>query len=248
MPMERKLQDNCSSVDSLWEEYWRDNDLAVRDKLIEHYKSLVEKLAGYHFARRIDDDIDYGDLIQLGYAGLIESIHRYDPNSNAKFETYASYRVKGSILNGLAKMSEKREQIEYRSRIRRDRLKSLASKDEPNNKDDVFDELVDVALGLAVGFMLEDASVFQCEEKELIDKGYSSLQYSDLRSSLVSKVETLPDNEKMVIYYHYFQGLKFDEVASAVGLTKGRVSQLHKKALTALYLSFSPDGGLDGYV
>lgn len=248
MPTERKLQANFPPINSLWEDFWRDRDIATRDKLIEHYKSLVEKLAGYHYARRIDDDVDYDDLIQLGYTGLIESIHRYDPNSNAKFETYASYRVKGSILNGLVKMSEKREQIECRSRIRRDRLQSLRSEKKSSNQAGTFDELVNIAVGLAVGFMLEDASLFQNEEQESTDKGYSSIQYSNLRSSLVSKIESLPDKEKMIIYYHYFQGLKFEEVASAIGLTKGRVSQLHKQALNTLQLCFSSGVGLDGYL
>lgn len=234
--------------DDLWQAYWRRQETVIRDKLIERYRSLVEKLAGYHYARRIEDDVDYEDFVQLGYAGLIESIHRYKPNSNAGFETFASYRVKGSILNGLAKMSEKREQIEYRNRVRKERLKSLAGRDTGVNKTDVFDELVDVALGLAVGFMLEDASLVENEEKGVLDGGYSSAQYSSVRSSLVSQVELLPENEKLVVYYHYFQGLKFDEVASSIGLSKGRVSQLHKKALATLKVSLCSDVSLDGYL
>lgn len=127
-------------------------------------------------------------------------------------------------------------------------LKSLSEREAGESKADVFDELVDVALGLAVGFMLEDASLVESEEKGILDGGYSSAQYSSVRASLVSRVELLPENEKLVVYYHYFQGLKFEEVASSIGLSKGRVSQLHKKALATLKLSLCPDVSLDGYL
>ena len=101
---------------------------------------------------------------------------------------------------------------------------------------------------LPLGSCWKDASLVESEEKGILDGGYSSAQYSSVRASLVSRVELLPENEKLVVYYHYFQGLKFEEVASSIGLSKGRVSQLHKKALATLKLSLCPDVSLDGYL
>ncbi len=219
------------SVADLWNRHLSNGDSAARQNLIENYTGLVRKIAGSMYSRRFRDHIEFNEYFQLGVVGLIESVDRFDPDKGATFETFASYRIRGSILNGLEKSSELRSQGSYRQRLLKDRV-TLLTKEQSSS--DLFDEMVDLTLGLAIGFMLEDTGLFSSQEKSLEDSAYKSGNLQQLREHLLRAVDTLPERESQIIRYHYLQGARFDDVARLLGVSKGRVSQLHKRALQRL--------------
>ena len=85
---------------TLWLEYRRTNDQAIRDRLILTYAPLVKYVAG-RLGSGLPAHVDEGDLVSYGLLGLIGAIERYDPGRDIKFETYAIARIKGAIIDEL---------------------------------------------------------------------------------------------------------------------------------------------------
>ena len=96
------------------------------------------------------------------------------------------------------------------------------------------ERLADLAVGLALGFALEDSGMYQAEEGILPDNAYARTEMQQLRSRLAEFVQELPAAERRVISRHYFQQIPFEEIAKGVGVTKGRISQLHTAGLRRL--------------
>ena len=84
----------------LWQQYKYNNDLTAREQIIEQYLPLVQYIAG-RIAIHLPDNVEFHDLISYGVFGLIDAIDKYDPHRDIKFETYASVRIRGGIIDGL---------------------------------------------------------------------------------------------------------------------------------------------------
>lgn len=228
-------------VTPLWAAFKTDGDLAARQALIERHLGFARYVAWRCYAQRMRDGVAFSDYQQLAIIGLIEAVDRFDPLlGRASFETYASHRIRGAVLNGLTSMSEVNAQIEARRRTHRSRLATLAEVDEaaPAGHDE-FERFADLATGMALGFMLDDVRIFQTSEGEVADNSYSDAEMHKLRSTLERLIRTLPERESHLLRAHYFNDLPFETVAEDFGLSKGRVSQLHKRALASLHSSLA---------
>ena len=85
---------------TLWHDYKRTGERALRDRLILTYAPLVKYVAG-RLGSGLPSHVDEGDLVSYGLLGLIGAIERFDPDRDIKFETYAIARIKGSIIDEL---------------------------------------------------------------------------------------------------------------------------------------------------
>lgn len=231
----------------LWRAARLHKDSSARLALIDHYSFVARRIAARFYKNRPDDDVEFGDYLQYAMVGLIESIDRYDPEKEAAFATFAGYRIKGAVLNGLQKCTERREQWAYRARFQRDRIDSIAENVNNLPKNKIFAEMVDVAIELALSYMLEDSGLITRQELELNDNTYNGLVLTELNSQLYTMVAALPDREKFIITNHYFHHVGFDELGKLLGVTKGRVSQLHKRALQLIKAHFDTSSELDDY-
>jgi RNA polymerase sigma factor for flagellar operon FliA len=217
----------------LWDSFLAHSDHDARKTLIEKYTSFVKIIAASIYSQRNDDEVDFEDYLQYGMIGLIESIDRYKPEKGAVFRTFATYRIRGSILNGLTKSTERHEQNAYRTKLRKERLNSITT-DYKTRKDSLFSELVEVALGMAICYMLEDTGLVQDPSKVVIGQDEEASELALLKLRLVESVKTLPERERLIVEYHYFKHADFNELSDILGVTKGRVSQIHKRALALL--------------
>jgi RNA polymerase sigma factor for flagellar operon FliA len=212
-----------------------------RDELVAHYWPLLRKIASSLFSQRYFDGIPFEEYLQMGAVGLLQALDRYDPAQGAKFETYAQHRIKGAIVSGLEKATEVNQQVVTLRRLARERIESLTdterdslSQNESSLRGAPFDRLVEVSLGLAVSFMLDDSGLFRSGEGTCWDNGESNLAYKQLLQKLQAALSALSDKERAVLNSHYFQHESFDLIAQRLALTKGRVSQLHRNALLKL--------------
>jgi len=98
--------------------------------------------------------------------------------------------------------------------------------------------LVEVALGTAIGFMLEDTGMYQNNDALLECGVYRSRELSDLTRIMNGLVSTLPEQEQSVVRLHYFQQIRFDIIAEQLDLSKGRISQIHNSALKRLHENY----------
>jgi RNA polymerase sigma factor for flagellar operon FliA len=238
---------NPIELDCDWTEFHVNRNAQVRARIIERFLPFARMLAAKAYAKRTYLELEFQDYLQYATIGLVESVDRFVPDFGAKFETFSAPRITGAILNGIESLSEKQQQISARKRAiaaRLDSVKSSAPK--VNTTDALFAYLAQVAVGLAVGFALEDSGMYQAEiEPVYADNTYQRVELKQLQRRILSLVNLLPRNERSVITYHYLQHLAFGEIAAILGLTKGRVSQIHREALQKLKASIRIDGAVD---
>jgi len=227
--------DPCSAPSTEHAARWANRQSPTeRASLVDAYTPLVRRLAARVFSRRVGGELEFADLVQLGMVGLLEAIDRYTPARGVRFETFATYRVEGAILNGLPSYSELQRQLAVRREIARERAQSLRQGDAGPQSRSALERLADLAVGLALGFALEDSGLVADDEPAEPDNAYARLELSQLRRQLADLSGQLPEAERRVIFRHYFQQQPFDEIAVGMGLTKGRISQIHHAALKRL--------------
>jgi RNA polymerase sigma factor for flagellar operon FliA len=211
---------------ALWRQYVAGRDAGLRAKLIERYLPAVHKIAAYTYARRGPQAPQFADYLQWARLGMLEAFERYDPGREASFLTFAGYRIRGAILNGLDQASEGAAQWAHRRTLENERVDSLLEgAAEPS---EALERLADVTLGLALGFALEDSEL--SAEPETYDP-YRVLEVKRLRERLLLIVDALPEREARIVRWHYFEQMDFKLIAAAMSLSKGRISQLHSRAL-----------------
>lgn len=231
---------------ALWQRL-RDGDAPeAREALANYYLPFARILAAKLYAHRAHDEFEFAEYFQFASVGLLEAIDRYDPDKGASFKTYASHRINGAVLSGIDGLSEKQSQISLRKRLQQERLASLKeSGAERSGPDALFARLAEVATGLALGFMLDGGGMYQTDDSGYADNTYSSLELKQLQQRLKEIVERLPERECKIIKYHYYHGFGFDEIAQRLGVTKGRVSQIHARALSQLRDLYGGGDGID---
>jgi RNA polymerase sigma factor FliA len=240
------VSDNTAELSSLWNELRATENGEVRAQLVDYYLPFARMLAAKMYAKRPYLELEFLDYFQYASIGLMESIDRFDIARGIKFETFAAARINGAMLNGVSTLSEKQEQVNARRRIVADRVDSL--KELPpraTDADALFGYLAELAIGLAVGFVLDDSGMYQADEPSYPDNTYQSVELKQLCQQARTMLDSLQGNEKQVMLYHYLQQLAFDEIAIALGLSKGRISQIHQNALQKLRNNFRSGSGID---
>jgi RNA polymerase sigma factor FliA len=246
----------------LWTKWIDEKDIQAREQLMQAFLPYARVVAATYYARRIHNEIEFDEYLQLASLGLVESIDRYDPSFGVQFKTFAAKRMQGSILNGLERLTEKNQQIAVKRRLRQERveaaksaaLENIGPSLQPSNSKDpqlssrttkedqaLFAYLAEVGIGLALGVMLEGTGMVN-NETVSPNAGVASAEASYFKQSelqrlhriLTDFVASLPAQERMVIRYHYLQEIPFDEIGNMMGVKRSRVSQIHQKALGSL--------------
>ena len=221
---------------AVWSDYRRAPTAKTREALFTAYLPFAKSVAGRIRRQRRGADIEIGDLHQLAATGLLEAIDRFDPDRGSPFTAFAARRIAGSIHDGIAASSELRRQASHKSRLRSDRVRSLTrSGQDTSSIDAAMSALADLVVDLALGFMLEEAGYSAGPEaSSRTPTAYESLAWSQTVRRVTAAIEDISDPEQTVIRLHYLEGLEFVRIAEAMGLSKGRISQIHASALGAL--------------
>lgn len=218
---------------ALWQAWRERGDTDAHQALVALHQDFARIIAAKLYGQRITDEIEFDEYLQFARLGLLESVQRYDPSQGAGFRTFAAHRMQGAVLSGLESLTECNRQIALRRRLEQERVRSLAEKD-ADAPPDSFEHLVAVAVGLAVGYMLDDVAAFQTADSSCGDTAYNELAERQARQRLHALIDELPAKEARIIRHHYLQHVPFDEIARQLEVTPGRVSQLHKRALERL--------------
>jgi RNA polymerase sigma factor for flagellar operon FliA len=240
--------DNAVRVDeerALWEQFVLRRDSAIRARLIQRYLGTVQHIAASLFARRPSDGLEYADYLQYGRVGLIEAVDRFDPARGAAFTTFAGYRIRGAILNGIESSTEHAAQSAYRRLAQQERVQSAQEAVVAEGQDDAFRMMVDMAIDLALGYLLEDSGVHRNEDESRDSDPYHACELKFLHERLKLIVEALPERERSIIKGHYYEHIDFSLLAVMLGISKGRVSQLHARSLRILRDAYRAMGKLD---
>lgn len=242
---------NAEGKAKLWEDYSKFKTDEVREKIIIEYASLVKIVAG-RLSMYLGYNVEYDDLVGYGVFGLIDAVDKFDYNKGVKFETYASFRIRGAILDEIRKM----DWIPRTLRQKQRKIDAAFQKIELEQGRTATDAEVAKELEITV----EEFETWQTQTKlssllsldEYIETGSevkmeSSLssqfetpekvvEKQELKDTLVKTLETLTEKEKKVIILYYYEELTLKEISSILEVSESRVSQLHTKALQKMRL------------
>ncbi len=242
------LSANIKQID-LWKQYSERKDPVIREKLIIEYAHLIKYVAG-RLSIYFGSNVEYDDLMGFGVFGLIDAIEKFDVNKGVKFETYASLRIRGSIIDSIREMDwvprslrQKNKELERVYFEIENQLGHSASDKEVAEKlgismDEFYKLLNDVSVSSMVS--LED---FLEQNYEIgVDQPYSRtedkpetyIEINELKEILSDAIGKLPDKEKNVISLYYFDELTLKEISSIMKVSESRISQLHTKAILRL--------------
>jgi len=243
----------AEDIQSLWLEFRRSGDKALRDRLILTYAPLVKYVAG-RLGSGLPAHVDEGDLVSYGLLGLISAIERYDPARDIKFETYAIVRIKGAIIDELRALDWVPRSVRSRAREIERAIAELEAKlgrapndDEIAGKigisvDELDESLSDISRSSiaaldelwAVSGEGDQVSLLDTIEDTSGPRPADVLDETDLRETLADAIARLPEREKLVITLYYYEELTLREIGEVLGVTESRISQLHTKAVLRL--------------
>ena len=232
----------------LWEEYEAGKSPEIREKIILEYAPLVKTVAG-RLSMYLGYNVEYEDLCSYGIFGLIDAIDKFDTMKEVKFETYASLRIRGSILDQIRKM----DWIPRTIRQRQKQIEQVIREIEVTTGKNATDE--DIAKGL--GISDEEYLEWQSQMKitglvslnEYMEAGsdvshdYSmrasnrfetpeeNIEKEELSKVLGEALQLLTDKECKVIQFYYYEELTLKEIANILEVSESRISQLHTRAL-----------------
>lgn len=216
----------------LWATLRFDNREEAREPLFNLYRPYARSIAVR--LRRPSTDGSLGaDAEQWAYEGLLQAIDSYDPLRGTAFRGFARRRILGSIRDGLARSSELSAQHSTRRRLERERLETLKEQAPPGL--DAIQRIADIAVGLAIGLMLADTGLIASDDDaDPSASAYDTLAWRQTQLQLAKAVEMLPEREAAIIVNHYEHGLSFAQISDLLGVSRGRISQLHHAALQKL--------------
>jgi RNA polymerase sigma factor for flagellar operon FliA len=217
---------------SLWRRLRFEQEFRCREQLFTRYRDLARAIAARQLRARPRNGVELPDMEQFAYEGLLVAIDRFDPLRGIPFPAFARRRILGSIFDGASKMNEIDAQFSYRRRLEAERARSVVTE---TLDDDPLRALAALASGLALGLVLAETHLVATEDGRDHSPGaYETLAWRELQARLALQISRLPEREAMIIRQHYENDVSFARIAELLGLSRGRVSQLHARALATL--------------
>ena len=234
---------------NIWEEYRKTGSSAAKEKLIIHYAPIVKCVAG-RLMVHLGQNAEFDDLVGYGIFGLIDAIEKYDNTRGVKFETYASFRIRGAIIDNIRRM----DWVPRSLRQKNKQLEKVIAKLEES----LGRSPTDIELAGALGLTLDETADFLKEVSlsslvsldDFLEQNYEKSQVAletsksdspeelteekERKLRLAEAINSLKENEKLVITLYYYEGLTLKEISSIMGLSESRASQIHTKAISRL--------------
>lgn len=237
------------SKEQLWDQYRRMQTPELREQIIIEYAPLVKLVAG-RLNMYLGYNVEFEDLVSYGIFGLIDAIDKFDITKDVKFETYASLRIRGAILDQIRKMDwiprtvrQKQKKIDEAIRVVETRTGKTASDEEIASELGLSeDELLDWQSQLKVTNVVSlNEYVEQGTEPVMETRGNSHfiqpeemIEQSELKEMLQKAMEQLTEKESKVILFYYYEEMTLKEISRVLEVSESRVSQLHTKALSKM--------------
>ena len=233
----------------LWETYAKTKDSSVKEKIIIEYAPLVKFVAG-RLSMYLGYTVEFDDLVGYGIFGLIDAIDKFDYEKGIKFETYASLRIRGSILDQIRKMDWIPRSVRQKQKKIDAAMSSLEAK---LNRPATEEELAGF-LELSVDELLqwlEQTNISNIASlEEFVEQGTevgiddsrrrksdmpeSAYEEKELKDILIKALDGLTEKERKVVELYYYEELTLKEISMVLEVSESRISQLHTRAIQKL--------------
>ncbi|MCR5388951.1 MAG: FliA/WhiG family RNA polymerase sigma factor [Lachnospiraceae bacterium] len=245
--------------EKLWAEYLKKPSLKLREEIIIEYSPLVKLVAG-RLNMYLGYNVEFDDLCGYGVFGLIDAVDKFDPSKEVKFETYASLRIRGSILDYVRKMDWIPRSVRQKQRKIDEAIKAVEARTGFAATDDLVaqelgitdDEYTDwqsqmkVTNVISLNEFIEAGGepVMDTTGNSHFDSPESFIEKEELKEKLKDAMTKLTEKESKVILLYYYEDLTLKEISQVLEVTESRVSQLHTKALAKMQKIMGPYMGL----
>lgn len=223
-------------------DHYKDNEVPNLDELVKNHSSLVMKIAK-SIKRKLPSNIDFDDLVQAGFIGLIEAKKTYQEDHGASFETYASIRVKGAILDDLRRNSINNRDIlknmklagEITCKLEQKLMRPVTAAEiaaEMKISIEEYDNLcqyINISHAMNIDNDFEHHAVAS-ESKSPEDQ----VLHDETKGKLKKLLVNLPEREQILLSLYYIEELTFKEISEVLDLTEARICQLHASAIAKL--------------
>jgi len=228
---------------------YRDTDCpdvkkSLKQKLILKYAPMVRFVAG-RLLIHVGQHVEYDDLISYGIFGLIDAIDKYDINKGVKFETYASLRIRGSIIDSIRKMDWVPRTLRQKNKEYEQLCAQLeAELGREATEIEVADKL-NMSVDEAREMMRKSSVLSLVSLDDYLEQNYETgfgmgslddtpegyFNKRELQRMLADTIDKLTEKEKTVVTLYYFEDLTLKEISGIMGVSESRVSQIHSKAI-----------------
>jgi RNA polymerase sigma factor for flagellar operon FliA len=223
--------------------------MGQREPVLKQLVSAYRHLVDYQVQRLLVDlpaSVDRDDLVSEAQIGLIDAINRFDPGKEVKFETYASIRIRGAIVDYLRKLDWAPRSLRQRAReigqieleLEQDLGQSPSEEQVARrlgmNVEQYRRTLSDISVLNVLSFRdLEEGDVeFQLKSERAVPEDETSRR--DFIRCLGQAIETLPERERLVLDLYYRRQLSLKEIGTVLDLSESRICQIHSSAVVKL--------------
>lgn len=237
--------------EELWIRWRQSRDLEARDRLVETYLWLIRYVAG-RLMVGLPPHFEQGDLEGHGAFGLLESVERYDPERGVRFETYAIPWIRGACLEGVRAIQwapAMRKRVRHVEKGQAELSQRLGREPTPEElathlglTQEQLEQRANEAGTLSV-LSLDEALLDdegdgtsrgdKLADPNAVDPGEAS-QMTERRELLAKAIDSLPDQERLVVSLFYYEGLLAKEISELLSLSQARISQIHSRAIFRL--------------
>jgi RNA polymerase sigma factor for flagellar operon FliA len=222
-----------------------------RNALIKQYQPLVRRLA-HHMMAKLPPSVEVDDLIQVGLIGLADALTRYEASQGVQFETFATQRIRGAMLDELREndwmsRGSRKSQKDIETAMRRLEHRLGHAPKESEIAAEMGISLVEyqTLLGKVRGtqlLYLEDLSRRNEDDDTYLDRHVADseadplnmLRDQKLREALVAAIKLLPEREQYIMSMYYEQDMNLKEIAAVLDVTESRICQLHSQSIARL--------------
>lgn len=220
----------------------------VAQRPAAEFAPLVKKIA-YQLAAKLPASVQVEDLMQAGMIGLLDAISHFDENQGAQFETYASQRIRGAMLDELREIDWVPRSVRKNARGIENAIATLQQQlghapTEQEIADAMGVELAEYQsmLADARGHQLVYYEDFHNDDGDPIELNladgrpnpFETLQDQGMRRALIEAIDELPEREKLMMAMYYQEDLNLKEIGVVLGVSESRVCQIHSQAVMRL--------------
>ena len=239
----------------IWEKYTKNPTQEMREQIIIEYAPLVKIVAG-RLSMYLGGNVEYEDLVSYGVFGLIDAIDKFDTNKDVKFETYASLRIRGSILDQIRKMDWIPRTVRQRQRKIDEAIKSLEARTGKTPTDEMLAEELGVSGEELLSWQSQLKVTNVVSLNEFVESGNEPVMDAkgnfrfaqpeeviadtELKRMLKDAMQLLTEKEQKVILLYYYEDLTLKEISRVLEVSESRISQLHTKALQKMKKKMGP--------
>lgn len=236
-----------TNYEEQWKEYLETREIEARNEIVLQYMDLVKKIV-LRFKGSYNGFGQMDDMINQGIIALIDAVEKFRPELGNKFETYASLKIRGAIIDFMRKQDwvprnqrslakelddvyselytkngkePTKEEIAEKMEISVEHLEKILQQ-RHNSVILSYEETIEEKMAVAMPLTINKSEGKSPEDEVL---------YEELKSKLTEAIEQLNEKEKLVVSLYYYENLKLREIAEIMNITESRVSQIHSASI-----------------